>query len=352
MTDPKKRKKINYAESGVNIELGNKFIDKIKPLTKATSRSGSISNIGGFGALFDLKAAGYDDPILVASTDGVGTKLRIATQSGILKFVGIDLVAMCVNDLVCQGAEPLFFLDYIATGKLNISQSAQIIKSIVKGCLLSNVALIGGETAEMPDMYKVGEFDLAGFAIGAMNRGYALPRNVAIGDVLVGICSSGFHSNGYSLIRKIVKENDLFWDSFIAEVNTNLSSALLEPTRIYVPSALKMIQSGYLNALAHITGGGISENLIRAIPLGMTASINLSSWPIPQIMKWLFNLSGIDHEEALRTFNCGIGMIAIVPKNKANEILKILKQSGENGFIVGEIIKGNKIKYVGALQCN
>jgi len=266
MTDSKNG--ITYADAGVDIDAGNALVERIKPAAKRTNRPGTMSGLGGFGALFDLKAAGYSDPVLVAATDGVGTKLRIAIDTGHLDGVGIDLVAMCVNDLVCQGAEPLFFLDYFATGKLDTDSAARVIEGIAEGCVRSGCALIGGETAEMPGMYPAGDFDLAGFAVGAMERGQDLPREVSAGDVLLGLGSDGVHSNGYSLVRKLVEISGLSWEADCPWTEGSLGEVLLTPTRLYVKPALAAVRAGGVHALAHITGGGLTENLPRVLPEG------------------------------------------------------------------------------------
>ena len=268
---------LTYADSGVDIDAGNSLIDRIKPAAKKTARSGVMAGLGGFGALFDLKGAGYTDPILVAATDGVGTKLRIAIDTGNVDTIGIDLVAMCVNDLVCQGAEPLFFLDYFATGKLDLDNATRIINGIAAGCEASGCALIGGETAEMPGMYHDGDFDLAGFAVGAMERGSDLPAGVVAGDVLLGLASDGVHSNGYSLVRRIVEVSCLGWGDDAPFTDGTLGAALLAPTRLYVKPALLAVEQGGVHALAHITGGGLTENLPRVLPEGLGATIELTS---------------------------------------------------------------------------
>src|SRR5690554_1205430 len=278
---------VSYADAGVDIDAGNALVERIKPAARRTARPGSMSGLGGFGALFDLKGAGYSDPILVAATDGVGTKLRIAIDTGAVDTIGIDLVAMCVNDLVCQGAEPLFFLDYFATGRLDTDQAARIIEGIAEGCAHSGAALIGGETAEMPGMYHAGDFDLAGFAVGAMERGAGLPAGVAEGDVLLGLASDGVHSNGYSLVRRIVERAGLGWDAPAPFANGTLGAALLAPTRLYVRPALAAIRAGGVHALAHITGGGLTENLPRVLPEGMGAEIDLGAWRLPPVFDWL-----------------------------------------------------------------
>ncbi|NOR63788.1 MAG: phosphoribosylformylglycinamidine cyclo-ligase [Rhodobacteraceae bacterium] len=340
---------LTYADAGVDIEAGNALVDKIKPAAAATKRAGVMDGLGGFGAMFDLKAAGYSDPILVAATDGVGTKLRIAIDTGILDTVGIDLVAMCVNDLVCQGAEPLFFLDYFATGKLDVDEAAAVVTGIAEGCKRSNSALVGGETAEMPGMYAKGDFDLAGFSVGAMERGNSLPSGVAKGDVLLGLASSGVHSNGYSLVRKIVEQSGLGWDADSPFSDGTLGRALLEPTKLYVRSGLAAHRAGGLHALAHITGGGLTENLPRALPDGLGAEVDLSSWALPPVIKWLAAQAGLNETEILKTFNCGIGMVAIVAADQAGALTKVFEENGERVTTIGTVISGSGISYSGSL---
>ena len=340
---------LTYADAGVDIEAGNALVDQIKPAAAATKRAGVMDGLGGFGAMFDLKAAGYADPILVAATDGVGTKLRIAIDTGILDTVGIDLVAMCVNDLVCQGAEPLFFLDYFATGKLDVAEAAAVVGGIAQGCKQSNSALVGGETAEMPGMYAKGDFDLAGFSVGAMERGNSLPAGVAEGDVLLGLASSGVHSNGYSLVRKIVERSGLSWSAPSPFNGESLGKALLTPTRLYVRAGLAAHRAGGLHALAHITGGGLTENLPRALPEGLGAEVNLSAWALPPVIKWLAEQAGLDQAEMLKTFNCGIGMVAIVAPDRAEALTKIFEAHGETVSKIGAVTKGAGISYSGAL---
>ncbi len=340
---------LTYADAGVDIEAGNALVDKIKPAAAATKRPGVMDGLGGFGAMFDLKAAGYKDPILVAATDGVGTKLRIAIDTGILDTVGIDLVAMCVNDLVCQGAEPLFFLDYFATGKLDVNEAATVVAGIAEGCKQSNSALVGGETAEMPGMYAKGDFDLAGFSVGAMERGNSLPSNVAEDDVLLGLASSGVHSNGYSLVRKIVEHSGLSWEAPSPFGDGSLGRALLEPTKLYVRSGLAAHRAGGLHALAHITGGGLTENLPRALPDGLGAKVNLSAWALPPVIKWLAAQAGLDQAEMLKTFNCGIGMVAIVAADRVAALTDIFAESGETVTQIGTVTKGSGLAYSGTL---
>jgi len=348
MTDGKQG--LTYAEAGVDIDAGNELVERIKPAAKATTRPGVMSGLGGFGALFDLKAAGYDDPVLVAATDGVGTKLKIAIDTGVFDTIGIDLVAMCVNDLVCQGAEPLFFLDYFATGKLDTDSAARIIEGIAKGCELSGCALIGGETAEMPGMYEAGDFDLAGFAVGAMERGADLPANVAEGDVLLGLASDGVHSNGYSLVRAVVKQSGLGWDADCPWGEGSLGAALLAPTRLYVKQALAAVRAGGVHALAHITGGGLTENLPRVLPEGLGAEIDLGSWALPPVFAWLMAEGGLDEKEMLKTFNSGIGMVVVVAADRADALVALLEGEGETVARLGTVVAGEGVRYSGALK--
>ena len=332
---------LSYAEAGVDIDAGNAMVEKIKPLVRLTRRPGADSEIGGFGGVFDLKAAGFADPVLVAANDGVGTKLRVAIESGRHDTVGIDLVAMCVNDIVVQGAEPLFFLDYFATGKLDPDQGAAIVSGIVKGCRLAGCALIGGETAEMPGMYRNGDYDLAGFAVGAAERGQLLPTDdVVEGDVLLGLASSGVHSNGFSLVRKIVALSRLEWgDPAPFADDATLAEALLEPTRIYVKSILKAIRGTHgVKALAHITGGGFPENIPRVIPKDFAAELDLSSIDVPPVFSWLAATGGVREEEMMRTFNCGIGMVAVVSGGQAAQVAAILQEAGETVTPIGRIV--------------
>ncbi|MBF9050769.1 phosphoribosylformylglycinamidine cyclo-ligase [Roseobacter sp. HKCCD9010] len=340
---------LTYAEAGVDIDAGNALVDRIKPFAAATNRTGVMAGLGGFGGLFDLKAAGYDDPILVAATDGVGTKLRIAIDTGNVGTIGIDLVAMCVNDLVCQGAEPLFFLDYFATGKLELESATQIVEGIAKGCEGAGCALIGGETAEMPGMYGAGDFDLAGFAVGAMERGRALPADVAPGDVLLGLASDGVHSNGYSLVRRIVEVSGLGWDADAPFAETSLGAALLTPTRLYVKPALAAIRAGGVHGLAHITGGGLTENLPRVLPEGAGAEIDLGAWNLPPVFKWLAETGGLAEAETLKTFNAGIGMVLVVAPDRAEALSALLQAEGETVCQLGTVTEGADVAYTGAL---
>ncbi|WP_170427535.1 phosphoribosylformylglycinamidine cyclo-ligase [Ruegeria arenilitoris] len=340
---------ITYADAGVDIDAGNALVDRIKPAAKRTNRSGVMSGLGGFGALFDLKDAGYQDPILVGATDGVGTKLRIAIDTGVVDGVGIDLVAMCVNDLICQGAEPLFFLDYFATGKLDTDTAARIIEGIAEGCVQSGCALIGGETAEMPGMYPDGDFDLAGFSVGAMERGAHLPAGVQQGDVLLGLASNGVHSNGYSLVRKLVEISGLGWDAASPFSDGSLGEALLTPTRLYVKPALQAIRAGGVHALAHITGGGLTENLPRVLPEGLGAEIDLNAWDLPPVFRWMAETGGIVEAEMLKTFNCGIGMIVVCAEDRAEELAALLADAGETVARIGTVTETPGIAYSGKL---
>ncbi len=313
---------LTYADAGVDIDAGNELVERIKPLAKSTARPGSDSDLGGFGGLFDLKAAGFDDPVLVAATDGVGTKLKLAIETGAVATVGIDLVAMCVNDLIVQGAEPLFFLDYFATGHLDVEHATQIVEGIAEGCRQAGAALIGGETAEMPGLYAGGDFDLAGFAVGAAERNALLPSDdIKAGDTLIGLPSTGVHSNGFSLVRKIVETNGLNWDSPAPFADgLSLGEAFITPTKIYVKELMPLIQAGLLKALCHITGGGLTENLPRVLPDGLGAKVHLSAWERAPVFNWLQKAGGIDEAELLRTFNCGIGMVLVVSAEEATRL--------------------------------
>ncbi len=332
---------MTYRDAGVDIDAGDALVDRIKPLAKATSRAGVMGGLGGFGALFDLKAAGYSDPILVSSTDGVGTKLRIAIDADGHDTVGIDLVAMCVNDLVVQGAEPLFFLDYFATGKLSLDEAARVIRGIAKGCEIAGCALVGGETAEMPGMYHDGDYDLAGFSVGAAERGDLLPKSVLPGDVVLGLASSGVHSNGYSLVRRIVAASGLAWaDAAPFAEGQTLAQALLTPTKIYVKSLVALHKAGKLIAAAHITGGGLPGNLPRVLPEGMRAMIDGNAWALPPVFKWMAGVGNVAAEEMLRVFNCGIGMAVVVRAADVAEATALLEAQGETVLRIGHIGAG------------
>jgi phosphoribosylformylglycinamidine cyclo-ligase len=332
---------VSYKDSGVDIEAGDALVDAIKPLAAGTARAGSLGGLGGFGGLFDLKAAGYDDPILVSATDGVGTKLRLAIETGRHDTVGIDLVAMCVNDLVVQGAEPLFFLDYYATGALDTGIAATVVSGIAAGCREAGCALIGGETAEMPGMYGAGDYDLAGFAVGAVSRAALLPRQtdgVAAGDVVLGLASNGVHSNGFSLVRRIVEQRAAALDAPAPFDDTrSLAACLLAPTRIYVKSCLAAARGAPVKAFAHITGGGLPENLPRVLPDDCAAQIDATAWPIPSVFGWLCDGTVMAGEMA-RTFNCGVGMVVVVAADGADEAARILRQHGETVYVIGSIV--------------
>ena len=340
---------ISYAAAGVDIDAGNALVERIGPMAARTARAGSMGGLGGFGALFDLRAAGFADPILVAATDGVGTKLRIAIETGMLDTIGIDLVAMCVNDLVCQGAEPLLFLDYFATGRLDVAQAARIIAGIARGCEVAGCALAGGETAEMPGMYQGADFDLAGFALGAMERGHALPRDVAEGDVILSLAADGVHSNGFSLVRAIAAAEGLDWSAPSPFGPGTLGGALLVPTRIYVRPALAAIRAGGVHGIAHITGGGLTENVPRILPEGLAARIDLGSWRLPAVYGWLAARGGLGEAELLRTFNAGIGLVLIVAPARASEIAAVLRGLGETVIPLGEVGRGQGVQYAGRL---
>ncbi len=341
--------KLTYADAGVNIDAGNALVERIKPAAAATNRAGVMAGLGGFGGLFDLRAAGFSDPVLVAATDGVGTKLRLAIETDQLDTVGIDLVAMCVNDLVCQGAEPLFFLDYIATGVLDVDRAARVVVGIAEGCRLAGAALIGGETAEMPGMYQGADFDLAGFAVGAMERGAALPRAVAPGDVLIGIASDGVHSNGYSLVRRTVEAAGLSWNDPAPFSEQTLGTALLTPTRVYVAACKAAMAVPGLRGFAHITGGGLTENLPRILPKGLGAEVDLDAWSLPPVFAWLVSEAALDQGEALKTYNCGVGMIAVAATDQAQAVMSALTAAGEHAFILGAVSDQAGLRYHGDL---
>ena len=330
---------LSYKTAGVDIDAGNALVDRIKPLAASTSRSGSNADLGGFGAFFDLKQAGYKDPILVACNDGVGTKLKVAIDSNRHDTVGIDLVAMSVNDLVVQGAEPLLFLDYFATGKLNVDAAAEVIAGIAEGCRQAGCALIGGETAEMPGMYTGDDYDLAGFAVGAVERGQQLTgANVAAGDLILGLASTGLHSNGFSLARKVVERTGLSYaDPAPFDSSRSLGEALLTPTRIYVASCLAALRENVVHALAHITGGGLVENLPRVLPKSACAELDKGSWTRPPVFGWMQHEGNVPEDDMVRTFNCGIGMAVVVPADKAERAAAIFEANGETVFRIGRI---------------
>lgn len=331
---------LTYADSGVDIDAGDALVDRIKPLAAMTRRAGAAADLGGFGGAFDLKAAGYEDPILISGTDGVGTKLKLAIATGRVDTVGIDLVAMCVNDVLAQGAEPLFFLDYLACSKLDPERGEAIVSGIAAGCKESGCALIGGETAEMPGMYEGDDFDLAGFVVGAAERGRLLPDHdrMAAGDVLIGLPSSGVHSNGFSLVRKVIEIAGLDWhDAAPFEDGKTLGEALLAPTRLYVKSTLPLIKDGTLTGLAHITGGGLVENPPRMTPDHLEPVIDYSAFDLPPVFQWLMQTGGIAEHEMHRTFNCGIGMLLAVPADTADATLTTLARAGEDAKIIGEL---------------
>ena len=330
---------MTYRAAGVDIDAGDALVEAIKPHARATRRPGVMGGLGGFGALFDLKAAGFSDPILVSSTDGVGTKLRVAIETGLHDTVGIDLVAMCVNDLVVQGADPLFFLDYYATGHLNVTQAAAVIAGIAKGCELAGCALVGGETAEMPGMYEGGDYDLAGFSVGAAERGKLLPLPIGPGDALLGVASSGVHSNGFSLVRRIVAASGLAWsDPAPFADGQTLGEALMTPTRIYVRSLLALHKAGLLKAAAHITGGGLPGNIPRVLPDDTVAALD-PVWPVPAVFRWLARVGNVPAEEMTRVFNCGLGMVLVVSDPDA--AAAILTEAGETVWRLGRIEAGS-----------
>jgi len=340
MSDTKRQNGLTYADAGVSIDEGDALIEQIKPLAKSTRRPGADAALGGFGGAFDLKAAGFKDPVLISGTDGVGTKLRIAIDTDVLDTVGIDLVAMCVNDVLAQGAEPLFFLDYFATGHLDTQRAATVISGIADGCRQSGCALIGGETAEMPGMYDGKDFDLAGFVVGAAERGSLLPRedDMIAGDVLIGIASSGPHSNGYSLIRKVVDLSGMAWtDEATFESGKTLAEALLTPTRLYVKSLLPIIRDEKIKGLAHITGGGLTENTPRMLPSRLKPVIDLGAWPRPAVFSWLQETGGIAEAELQRAFNCGIGIVLAAAKHEAEHVMQRLIDAGETAWVIGSL---------------
>jgi phosphoribosylformylglycinamidine cyclo-ligase len=351
------RKGLTYAASGVDIDAGNRMVQLIKPLVRATARRGADAEIGGFGGLFDLGRAGFRDPILVAGTDGVGTKVKVAIETGLHGTIGVDLVAMSVNDLVVQGAEPLFFLDYFACGKLDPKTGAAVVAGIADGCRQAGCALIGGETAEMPGLYHGDDYDLAGFAVGAVERNAILPRrDIRAGDLLLGIASSGVHSNGFSLLRKVVARARLKWNAPAPfDRKRKLGAAVLAPTRIYVKSCLAAIrETRAVKALAHITGGGFPDNIPRVLPAHLGAHIDLARVPMPPVFRWLARAGRISEREMLRTFNCGLGMIAVVEPRDADKVAAVLKREGEQVVRLGELVPAAKgkprVTYTGHLD--
>ena len=358
MPEPKSDPKngLTYKDAGVDIDAGEALVERIGPAAKATRRRGADADLGGFGGLFDLKAAGFQDPILVAGTDGVGTKLKLAIDTQRFDGIGQDLVAMCVNDIVVQGAEPLFFLDYYATGKLDVESAATVVEGIARACKESGCALIGGETAEMPGLYAKGDFDLAGFAVGAVERDAILPKTQTMkpGDVLIGVASSGVHSNGYSLVRKVVEKSGLGLGAPAPFApGKSLGEALLTPTRLYVRAALAAMQTGGVKGLAHITGGGITDNLPRCLPEGLDADVNLDAITVLPVFSWLAKQAGIAEREMLRTFNCGIGLVAVADEKNAGAVIDAFQEAGDRAARIGTLINGSgeaKTVYRGALQ--
>lgn len=348
--DNQSQRPLTYRDAGVDIDAGNELVRMIKPFARTTLRPGADVELGGFGGVFDLKAAGFRDPILVSSNDGVGTKLKVAIEANSHQTVGIDLVAMCVNDLVVAGAEPLFFLDYFATGKLSVGVAADVVAGIAEGCRQAGAALIGGETAEMPGMYQAGDYDLAGFAVGAAERGELLPRqDMAPGDILIGLPSSGVHSNGYSLVRRLVAETKLAWTAPAPwQPGATVAEGLLEPTRIYVKQVLTALRAtggvgpeGAIKALSHITGGGISENLPRVLGADVAAMVDLNSFRAPPVFDWLAKAGRLDADEMLRTFNCGIGMILVAAADRVDDVLAALTAAGETAHVIGQLTGGS-----------
>ncbi len=332
-------KRTSYKDAGVDIDAGAALVEAIGPLARATQRPGAEAELGGFGAAFDLKASGFKDPILVAATDGVGSKVKLASTIGRYDTVGIDLVAMCVNDLVTEGAEPLFFLDYFSTGALDVATATEIVGGISAGCKMAGCALIGGETAEMPGLYGKGDFDLAGFAVGAAERGSLITGNlIAAGDVVLGLASAGLHANGFSLVRKIVADAGLDYDTDAPfQLGHGLGEVLLTPTRIYVKSVLGAIKAGGVKGLAHITGGGLVDNIPRVLPEGLGVTLDAASWPCPDIFKWLAAEGGVEAADMARTFNCGIGMVVITAPNEADRLRRVLQEGGETVWTIGAV---------------
>ncbi len=338
-----------YRQAGVNIEAGYEAVDRIKPHVKKTMRQGVMGGLGGFGGMFDLSELDYEKPVLVSGTDGVGTKLMLAIQMDQHDTIGIDCVAMCVNDVVAQGAEPLYFLDYIATGKLAPERIEQIVKGVAEGCSQAGCALIGGETAEMPDMYKENDYDLAGFTVGAVEKANLITtENVKAGDVLIGLASNGIHSNGFSLVRKVLlKDNKLELTTLYDKLGSTLGEALLAPTRIYVKPVLNVLKSNEIHGIAHITGGGFEENIPRMLPEGLAAQIDYGSWPVPPIFDFIEEKGELARKEMFTTFNMGIGMVLAVPEEAAVNVIKNLEQDGERAFMIGRVVKGDGIEFGG-----
>jgi phosphoribosylformylglycinamidine cyclo-ligase len=352
------RNRVTYKDAGVDIDAGDALVDRIAPAAKATARPGAGADLGGFGGLFDLKAAGFKDPLLVASTDGVGTKVKLAIDMKRYDTIGQDLVAMCVNDIVVQGAEPLFFLDYYASGALDVDAAAQVVEGIARACKESGCALIGGETAEMPGLYAKGDFDLAGFAVGAVERNAVLPKTETMreGDVLIGVASSGVHSNGYSLVRKVVSMTGASLSSPAPFTgNATVGDALLTPTRLYVKSALAAIRSGGgIKGLAHITGGGITENVPRVLAGRLDAEVDLAAWRLPPVFGWLSREAGLPESEMLRTFNCGVGLIVVADAARASDVIAAFSGADENAFVIGTLVPAKEaepaVRYTGSLR--
>jgi phosphoribosylformylglycinamidine cyclo-ligase len=328
-----------YAAAGVNIDAGNELVRRLKPLARSTARPGADAGLGGFGAFFDVKAAGFKDPLIVSSNDGVGTKLKIAIETGLHDGIGIDCVAMCVNDLVVSGATPLFFLDYFATAKLDVNVAEKVIAGVAEGCRQAGAALIGGETAELPGLYHGTDYDLAGFSVGAVERdGVITGKDVREGDVVLGLASTGVHSNGYSLVRKIVKEGNFSYTAPAPfEKNATLAEVLLRPTQIYVKPLLALCKAVKVNAMAHITGGGLLENIPRVLPEGVGVGIDVTSWDVPPVFAWLASEGGISGVDMLRTFNCGIGMVALVPAAEADKAITLLQKEGIAATRIGAV---------------
>jgi phosphoribosylformylglycinamidine cyclo-ligase len=336
MTDSEQKTSLSYRDAGVDIDAGNALVEKIKPHAKRTLRDGVLGGLGGFGALFEIPLDRYRQPVLVSGTDGVGTKLKLAMEMNRHDTIGIDLVAMCVNDIIVQGAEPLFFLDYYATGHLDVDVAADVVKGIAEGCVQAGAALSGGETAEMPGMYSEGDYDLAGFCVGVVDKDNMLDGSqVAAGDCLIGLASSGPHSNGYSLIRKVLEFSGASLDDRLG--NNSLGDALLAPTRIYVKALLELLASQTVHGLAHITGGGLTENLPRVMPQGTCASIDVSSWTMPEVFHWLQQNGNITNEEMWRTFNCGIGMVVILPEDSVASAIELMQQHDIDAWKIGQI---------------